>query len=396
MTMIIDGTLGLEFPDNSDQTTAFTGNAATITSGTIATARLATGTANSSTYLRGDQTWAAIASSQWITSGANISYTTGNVGIGTATANIYSTGNVTNALGVQASGTNQNGLIAVAATGTGYGGVEFGNSTIRRSGIYTLDGSALTFYTNGTNSGTGLTERMRIDSSGNALIGTTTSGGGLTLAKSSTVFRTGSNAYPYPSGNSYFLADATPTSSQVNWIGMTGDYGVSTGSANLLLQANFNNTSQQAGNYIASEATGVGSAVLTFGRMIGGSSTGVAATKSEAMRIAADGTVTIGGNNILGVGIGQSWTNVGGSRSSGTTYTNSTGRPIQLMVATDNTGNTTYGSGGSAKFFINGNNVGESFCSNAANIGGLFQAIIPNGATYQVSASTIRSWWELR
>jgi hypothetical protein len=66
------------------------------------------------------------------------------------------------------------------------------------------------------------------------------------------------------------------------------------------------------------------------------------------------------------------------------------------MVATDNTGNTTYGSGGSAKFFINGNNVGESFCSNAANVGGLFQAIIPNGATYQVSASTIRSWWELR
>jgi hypothetical protein len=94
------------------------------------------------------------------------------------------------------------------------------------------------------------------------------------------------------------------------------------------------------------------------------------------------------------IGVGQTWQSV--SRSSGTTYTNSTGRAIQIMVATDNTGNSQYGSGNSAKFYINGNNVGEAFCSNAANVGGLFQAIIPPSSTYQVSASIIRSWWELR
>ena len=33
-----------------------------ITSGTIATARLGSGTANSTTYLRGDQTWATVSS----------------------------------------------------------------------------------------------------------------------------------------------------------------------------------------------------------------------------------------------------------------------------------------------------------------------------------------------
>lgn len=42
-------------------------NASIITSGTIATTRLASGTANSTTYLRGDQTWATISSGATIT-----------------------------------------------------------------------------------------------------------------------------------------------------------------------------------------------------------------------------------------------------------------------------------------------------------------------------------------
>jgi hypothetical protein len=44
MTMIISGSTGLEFPDGSDQTIAFTGNAAAITSGVLAQANGGTGT----------------------------------------------------------------------------------------------------------------------------------------------------------------------------------------------------------------------------------------------------------------------------------------------------------------------------------------------------------------
>jgi hypothetical protein len=83
----------------------------------------------------------------------------------------------------------------------------------------------------------------------------------------------------------------------------------------------------------------------------------------------------------IGIGANQTWTNLTGSRSASTTYTNSTGKPIQLSVRNTN----------AVTITVNGLALG--FLSSAA--GSTMNAIIPNGGTYSYTG-TIDSWFELR
>lgn len=89
-------------------------------------------------------------------------------------------------------------------------------------------------------------------------------------------------------------------------------------------------------------------------------------------------------NSLPLLGVGQTWQNV--SRSLGSTYTNNTGRPIQISIFAS-------GSSGSAlALIIDGLELLRTNQSAAIHV----TAVIPNGSSYTMTAAGLGSWKELR
>lgn len=97
----------------------------------------------------------------------------------------------------------------------------------------------------------------------------------------------------------------------------------------------------------------------------------------------------------MGFGLSQSWQDVTASRAVGTTYTNSTGKPIQVLISalTTNSGNGSINIGATGAFQVYG---GPS----ASGVVNSVSFTVPSGQTYvltDVSGTiTIVSWAELR
>lgn len=93
------------------------------------------------------------------------------------------------------------------------------------------------------------------------------------------------------------------------------------------------------------------------------------------------------------LGFNQSWQDVTGSRALSTTYTNSTGRPIEVKV-TVSLGNTnTF-----TNLIVGGINASRVVGPGAGTYTYEMSAIVPNGISYSVSGGspTLSSWRELR
>lgn len=92
------------------------------------------------------------------------------------------------------------------------------------------------------------------------------------------------------------------------------------------------------------------------------------------------------------IGVNQTWQDVSGSRTSGVTYTNTTGRPILVNVALYQNGISQ--SGGNLK--VNGIIVGQTVNQTAGlNIGNAstISAIVPINGTYLVTVSGVINYW---
>lgn len=96
------------------------------------------------------------------------------------------------------------------------------------------------------------------------------------------------------------------------------------------------------------------------------------------------------------IGYGQTWQNLTGSRAFGTTYYNTTGKPIEVKVLCTN------GSGGNTGYTltVGGQVVSTHESSTAAYNSGTLSAIVPPGASYLATLTTgtgtLVSWKELR
>jgi hypothetical protein len=100
-------------------------------------------------------------------------------------------------------------------------------------------------------------------------------------------------------------------------------------------------------------------------------------------------------NPNFNIGVNQTWTDVTSTRALSTTSTNSTGKPIQVSVTVNGSGNSTP-SGPASTFLIGGVVVGKIWSSSSSQAGSPYTHIIPNGVTYSATGDTLISWFELR
>jgi hypothetical protein len=141
---------------------------------------------------------------------------------------------------------------------------------------------------------------------------------------------------------------------------------------------------------------GTGASTLSANAVLLGNGTSALQTVAPSTSgnvLTSNGTTWTSATPAGGIGISQTWQNVTGSRTLGTTYTNSTGKPIMVMT-------TGYqvASLGPTSFIVDGVTIGFTDAAGTNDVGNWTTSsfIVPNGSTYRVTGNTPDVWAELR
>lgn len=139
---------------------------------------------------------------------------------------------------------------------------------------------------------------------------------------------------------------------------------------------------------------GTGRSALTANNLLLGNGTSAVnfvAPGTSGNVLTSNGTTWTSASSSAQV-FGSTWTNLTGSKTSFNTYTNSTGKFIQVFC------NSGCNGGGNGQIYINGNLVAR-WAAQFNGCGGYscnMAAIVPPGATYYITSDgAVNSWWEL-
>jgi hypothetical protein len=120
--------------------------------------------------------------------------------------------------------------------------------------------------------------------------------------------------------------------------------------------------------------------------------TGLTSAGTSGNVLTSDGTNWTSALNPT-IGVNQTWQDVTSSRAFSTNYTNSTGKPIMVSINLYNGGG---GPSSGIGLIVSGILIGNAYQPGIANGFAQLTAIVPNGATYSCTGTTLGSWLELR